>query len=147
LKNIKKNNSIFQLYKESKNIISNKKTNKRNTISNLKLSQGIFSKHENLSLSNSHIVFPKTSKAEKNVNIYSGIQNSLSQNKKNFSLLGDNTRSFFVPNKSKFTKNKGVNVEIKKSKRMTNFTNTKYSKTFNKIPTSSAFYTNENFQY
>ena len=123
-----------------------KKTNKRNTISNLKLSQGMFSKPGNLSLSNSHIVFPKTSKAEKNVNIYSGIQNSLKQNSKNFSLLGNNTKSFFLPNKKK-VKTNIVNMELKKSKRMTNFTNTKYSKTFNKIPTSSVFYTNENFQY
>jgi hypothetical protein len=145
LKNIKKNNSIFQLYQKSKKNTGNKKTIKRSTVSNLKLSQGIFSKYENVSLSNSNIGYPKTSKAEKNVNIYSGIQNSLSQNKKNFTLVGD--KGFFPMNKNKQSKSRFQQYELKRNKRMTNFTNTKYSKTFNKIPTSSVFYTNENFQY
>lgn len=144
MKSIKKDDSLFRIYQKSKKQLQAPKTGKRNTISNLKLSQKLFTREENFSLSNSNIVFPKTSKAEKNVNIYSGIQNSLSQKKKNFSLREDINKEILSP---KVKANPKKLHKIRKSKRMTNFTSNKYSKTFNKIPTLSVFYTKENFRY
>ena len=91
-------------------------------------------------------MFPKTSKAEKNVNIYSGIQNSLSQKNKNFSLRGDLMKGMGTP-KAKVKTESGKFGQLRKSKRMTNFTSGKYSKTFNTIPATSVFYTKENFKY
>lgn len=49
--------------------------------------------------------------------------------------------------KAKVKTESGKFGQLRKSKRMTNFTSGKYSKTFNTIPATSVFYTKENFKY
>ena len=144
-KYIKKNNSLFQIYKRGNTMAAKNKINKRNTFSNLKLDQIAFSRQENSSNSNGNIIFPKTTRAENNINIYSGIQHSMK--KKNISSFIEKKKSDIFGTGNMKNKSKQGAAELKKSKRITNFTIGKYSRTFNKLPTTSALYANENFQY
>lgn len=144
-KHIKKNNSLFQMYKN--NSSQQSKITKKNTYSHLKLSQMAFSKLEKDSGSSSKIMFPKTTKAENNINIYSEIHHIMGKKKKKYNSKNELRNSGVFGNNRKKNKAKAPGKDLKKSKRMTNFSSNKYSKTFNKIPTSFTFYASENFNY
>jgi hypothetical protein len=135
------------MYKKQKTLPIGPKTSKKSSFPNLKLSQVDFSKPENNMNYSSKKNFPKTTKAENNINIYSQMEHTMVSKNKNFNSKNSLRKSGVFVGNQKSAKPKNVKKELKKAKRMVNFTSNKFSKTFNKLPASYAFYANENFKY